>query len=277
LSLFSSLPFGCLLSNGTLISKLLTSFITEGVGYQLVTREIRDQLLEEYLSEIEDQSYELFASSMDSSPDLHRLTGPASLSLVQSFKQKALLHHSKFITLWNESSIDSKKRLRSKISVVIETHRTGIRQQVRESCRNLIEELDQRSISSTAASTSSNSSTANVVLNLGESANSYNEFLALKNSIEKLVTSYSTATQQYVTASPQQTSVTGGRSDRILLEEVDSIRSEILRIYLLQRLKRSLEMGGDWLAAFRDLINSTSAKKETLKSKLLSLQVSHSL
>jgi hypothetical protein len=252
-----------------LISKLLNSFLAEGVGYQLFTHEIRDQLVEEYLSNIEDQSYEFFTSSMSSSSsELHRVTGPSSLSLLQSCKQSALHNHSKFIALWNQSSTDSRKRLRSKIDLVLETHRDKIRQQVKESCQQLIEELDQHSSSSSSVS---NPSTSNLVLNLGESANSYNEFLALKNSIEKLVTSYSTATQQYSNMTgPQQS----GRSDRILSEEVDVIRSEILRIYLIQRLKKALEMGGDWLAAFSDLINSTSTKKDSLKSKLSSLQVS---
>lgn len=169
--------------------------------------------------------------------------------------------HAAHIAVWNQRSIDSRKRLRLRIVHDIEVIKETIQKQVADDCRQLLRDLD-----STSATSQANSN-----MMLGESANSYNEFLALKNAIEKLVTSYSTSTQRYIVMSQEKSS--NGENDRVFSEELNVLRSEILRSYLILRLQRSLEMGENWLHGFNDLVNNTTNRKESLKSQIQALQV----
>jgi hypothetical protein len=273
------MPFGCLRLTGSLLTMILRSFLEDGVGYQRFSPEIRDQLIEDYLSSFENLSYDLFVthlkSSAAASASLVNEPTPASLPLLQSLKQEAIQNHSKSIAVWNHHSIASRKKLQSKIELDLEEFRERIREHVSQNCQQLLIDLNKIS-TNTATAPDTNTATAaggHTALTLGESANSYNEFLALKNAIEKLVTSYSTSTQRYVTSSAAN-STSGSGNDRLFSEELNTLRAEILRTYLIQRLKTSLEMGGQWLNSFSDLVSSTSQKKDSLRSQLQSLQVS---
>jgi hypothetical protein len=278
---FHSLPFGCLRLTGSLLTMIFHSFLEDGVGYQRFSSDIREQLVEEYLSSFENLSYDLFISQLKSSSSSSTLNEPtpALLPLLKSFKKDAIRSHSNSIALWDQHSIGSRKKLQSKIEDDIQEFRERIHQQVSQNCHQLLTDLKKNSTMTTPGAGAA-------TLTLGESANSYNEFLALKNAIEKLVTSYSTSTQQYVTGATatavtppdsQGKQVAQGGSERVFSEEMNALRSEILRAYLIQRLQSSLEMGGQWLTSFNDLLTATSQKKDSLKSQLQSLQVPSSL
>ena len=261
---------------------MFQSYINDGIGIYHVTQEIKDQVIEDYLLDIETNCYNIYVSNIQPILSQSQDNPMNNLPLMKSFKQDSLQIHSKNISIWNSNSTSSRKRLQSKIEIDLDIYRETIRKYIAQNCQQLLIELNNNNSSTTTNITESTTS-----LTLGESANAYNEFLALKNSIEKIITSYSNTTQQQFFQGTYSSSNQNNRSnnssnilistnvvkEKLFIEEINTLRSEILTKFLIQRIALSLNMGGTWLNTFNQLMNQTNERKESLKLEMQSLQV----
>jgi hypothetical protein len=262
--------------NGSLLALVLQYLVQDAIGLQgPLTDDIRDQVEKDLLSRTETDAFALFTTAV-APLQARKASQLASMDVLADARRRAIEEgFASRISKWTPSAISTKKLLQRKIRVEMRNHEALIRETLAAHCRAVVGSF-------VAAGEGTSASSAGAAdgggMTLGDGAQAYTDFLALKNAIEKNISTYNASVSLSAVVASTDTSMGGSKTSaayhgqQVLGERLDGVRSAVMREYVVSSLQVGLQKGEEWVREFEVLLEQTEKRKSDMRERYVSLQ-----
>lgn len=268
----------CLQLSGPLISDYLHTLQKLSRSSKILDSDDLDLLVEPVLNREEANAFAFFTQSQTEIS----CTLPPAVVLKRRFD--ALSRHQAIIATPTARSQASRKNLQSRMRATITAYKTSRLNRFRKRCESILLDLTTTHFKEDHKDLSVLSK---LKLELGESSNVYSQFLAFKNSLEKIVNTYQ-ATDIVALLAEEETKVERGEFESELDEalvfyldvegaEASILKHDVLYEFIMKQANSILTMGSAWVESFKALAAASTAKMNDLEVNAKAVEVRNAL